>query len=84
MAISNSQNPEAIVVPQPLRRIDWAKFRRQKKWVLRRVETAPTSYEKGAALGILNLMDNIQEYAVEELNLPREVIWGPEAVDEAA
>jgi hypothetical protein len=48
------------------------------------VETAPTSYEKGAALGILNLMDNIQEYAVEELNLPREVIWGPEAVDEAA
>lgn len=83
MPISNSQNPEAEVVPQPLRAIDWAKLRRQKKWLLSRLEkTDPRStYDKGVITGLLNLLDNIQEYAVEELKQNPVSVWGHEAMD---
>jgi hypothetical protein len=86
LPISNSQAPEAAVVPQPLRQIDWAKLRRQKKWLVVRIESnnstsGSSSYEKGICRGLLHLLDNIQEYAVEELKLDPVMVWGADAMD---
>jgi hypothetical protein len=86
LPISNSQNPFAEVVPAPLKAIDWSKLRRQKKYLLTRLEknkgsNGASSYEKGVLTGLLHLLDNIQEYAVEELKQDPAAVWGAEAMD---
>jgi hypothetical protein len=52
----------------PLENIDWANLRQQKLWLL-----AQTSEE---ADGLVNLLDNLQDYAVDVLEHGEDTIFG--------
>ena len=80
MPPSNTQSeaPDTFVTPEPLRDIDWARLRRQKKWLLAQREKANDAATKGRVLGLLNLVDSLQEYACETLGKDPALVWGKE------
>lgn len=64
---SNEEDVE--VIPTPLQHIDWQRFDNQKAWLAKQAESLQRHGNKqayGYACGILNLLDSIQEYLVEE------------------
>ena len=66
--------------------IDWRRLRKQKAYLLERLaglgegRVAPT--EKGLLRGILNLLDALQEYAVNGLGMEPEVVYDAGSVME--
>lgn len=83
MTPANTETLAAPVCPKPLQAIDWTNLRKQKNYLAQKVN-ASRGTGKGAQLGaeakilagLLNLLDSIQENAVEEYGIDAAEVWG--------
>jgi hypothetical protein len=72
-------------LPEVLVNVDWAQLKKQKQELLKAIEEAENKYgnpnpERADALnGILNLIDSIQDYAVDTCGLSEELVMLTEA-----
>lgn len=62
--------------------IDWELLRQQKAWLLDVAVDADVDEDVDAQEGLLNLLDNIQDFAVDSLGLSEAVVFGEEYVKE--
>ena len=76
----DTNEKEAIVSPtrvnNPILGIDWEELRKQKQYLVSRqgVESNPTIH--GYYEGLVNLLDSIQDYAVDTLGVDEERVFG--------
>jgi hypothetical protein len=59
------------MAPEFINKIDWKLLQQQKAWLLYKDEEY--------ADGIINIIDSIQDYAVDELGIDEDLVFGAES-----
>ncbi len=66
----------AITPEGLIRKIDWSSMREQKDFIYSIVRKANSRQELILCTGILHLIDNIQDCAVDSLGIAEEIVFG--------
>lgn len=56
------------MAPEFIKKIDWGLLREQKDWLL-------NQHISDEAVGLLELIDNLQDYAVDELGIDENIVF---------
>lgn len=59
----------------PIRKIDFSELRKQKKTLVSVMNTVTTVEETNDLIGILHMIDAIQDYAVDELGWDEKIVF---------
>ena len=65
----------------PIEKVDWVLLRKQKLMLLEMMNEFSLTYfndaeKEGLAEGLINLIDSIQDYAIDELDKTEEEVFG--------
>lgn len=79
MTPANAPKLNTPPCPDPLRAIDYHELRRQKKFLddlLRSTRQEGLAVESSYLVGVLYLIDSLQDYAVNECGRDSREVWG--------